>query len=171
MAIKDRARPGLGGVWTGNNELDSGGRRSPSVPDCSTGRADCQAARVPIITSAGRCVGVVIGDAFTKSVDASRHFLRNPPAICFDSAALEAAARLGVTRLEVTDRETGRVYTAGLTDLHAHGWQFDRGYGPQVALRLERWAVNGGPAAAPVVAPAQQPATAPGQLSLFGAGL
>lgn len=169
MPKKELAHSGLGGVGVGNNGVDSGGRRSPSVPDCSTGRADCQT-RQPLYTPDGKVAGVIVGGVLTKTISKA-HYLTNPPAIALDAGAVAQADAAHVTQIVITDRDSGKVYGASLSELYTHGWRFNRGWGEQYAMRLSRWHVDGGPAAAPVVAPAQQPATAPGQLSLFGAGL
>ncbi len=77
--------------------------------------------------------------AFTKTVKASRHFLRRPPAIALDKKALDWAEREGVSVVCVTDTETQTTYRATLALLREKGFSLDRGFGKQVALPLSRW--------------------------------
>lgn len=77
-----------------------------------------------------------------KRVRGSVHFLRRPPAIAWDTVALEQARALGATRCEVRDVETGVVYVAPLDALDRYGFDLDRGHGLQRALPLDRWTVT-----------------------------
>jgi hypothetical protein len=69
------------------------------------------------------------------------HRLRYPPAWAFDADILEAAGRLGAVFAEVFDTDAGDVYRTTLEDFRRFGFAVNRGHGPQIALRLERWAV------------------------------
>ncbi len=106
---------------------------------------------IPIYVN-GRVVGYVKNGVFYKTLRASVHFLRRPPAIAFDVSTLFDAQDAGATRVEVTDMETGRVYVADIGEILRDGRYFDRGHGRQVYLLLSRW---------------RHP-DAPEQLSLFG---
>ena len=71
-----------------------------------------------------------------------------------------------MTQIAVTDQESKRVYTATLEELDTFGWRFDRGFGPQVGMRLSRFHVDGAPLP---TAPTPEPiAPAAVQLALFG---
>ena len=94
--------------------------------------------RVPIYVS-GRVVGHVEGDTFYKTLRASVHFLRRPPAIAFDVSSLFDARDAGATKVHVTDSETGRVYVARIADILRDGRRFDRGFGEQIYYLLSRW--------------------------------
>lgn len=98
--------------------------------------------RVPIRVG-GRTVGEVRGDIFVKRVQASRHFLRTPPAICFDVSTLKDAERAGAQTVEVTDADTGRVYRASMGTMWAKGRSLNRGYGEQWRLDLRYWNTGG----------------------------
>jgi len=65
--------------------------------------------------------------------------LRQPQAWAVDTADLEAAAACGATLLLIEDIESGRQYLAALGVIRRHGFEFDRGFGEQVALPLSRW--------------------------------
>lgn len=93
-------------------------------------------------SQSGKVVGTVSGEFLRKSVSASRHFLRTPPAIAWDLTALDDARQRGVTRCEVRDRESGRVYTTSLDAFYAKGVPIDRGFGRQLALPLAYWRVS-----------------------------
>ena len=92
----------------------------------------------------GRHVGDVIGSCFQKSIEGSRHMLRKPPAIAYGVDALNDAERAGADCLEVKDRETGIVYSSTLDNFRQHCFEVNRGYEPQVAMRLENWTKTGG---------------------------
>ncbi len=77
--------------------------------------------------------------AFTKTVKASRHFLRVPPAIALDKKALDWAEREGASIVCVTDKESGSIYRACLATIREKGFRVSRGFGEQIALPLSRW--------------------------------
>lgn len=83
--------------------------------------------------------GRVDGHTWRKAVRASRHFLRTPPAIAVDAADLEAAEGAGAVELEITDTESGAIYWVPLAAFRQHCFRFDRGFGIQLGLPLERW--------------------------------
>lgn len=120
------------------------------------------ARRAPV-RAGGRVVGWVRGKVFAKRVQASRHFLRTPPAIAFDVSSLASAELLGARAVEVIDTDTGRRYTASIAHICARGFPVNRGHGPQIALTLDCWTVDGKP---PARSP--QPPEPLGQLPLFG---
>ena len=99
--------------------------------------------RFPIRAANGHIVAEVVGGVLRKRIQASRHFLRQPPAIAFDLCVLAEAERLGASQVEVLDRESGCIYAAPLWAFERWGLRLDRGFGRQAALRLERWAVSG----------------------------
>jgi hypothetical protein len=79
------------------------------------------------------------GTTLRKRIHGAKHFLRKPPAIATDLSVLLDAQARGVTTVEVTDLETGTVYTASLARILAEGFKVDRGHGEQMALPLGRW--------------------------------
>jgi hypothetical protein len=95
------------------------------------------------IRAGGHVVGKVKGDTFFKAVDGSRHFLRVPPAICFDEQSLKEAERAGAVHVAVTDRETGIAYRASIRLVWDSGFKVNRGFGNQIALPLDKWLVVG----------------------------
>lgn len=94
--------------------------------------------RTPIYV-AGRTAGYVYGDAFRKTVRGSKHMLRTPRAWASDIAALAAARQAGATHIEIEDSESGALYRASIAEMLEHGFTFDRGFGLQVALPLDKW--------------------------------
>lgn len=94
--------------------------------------------RTPIYV-AGRTAGYVYGDAFRKTVRGSKHMLRTPRAWASDIAALAAAAAAGATHIEIEDSESGALYRASIAEMLEHGFTFDRGFGQQIALPLDKW--------------------------------
>lgn len=90
----------------------------------------------------GQVYGVLFGDVLRRTAQASRHFLRKPPAICIDLQTLELAEDAGARKVEVVDTESGRIYRADVQTIHRYGRKMNRGYGLQIALALGRWALN-----------------------------
>jgi len=87
-------------------------------------------------------VGKVLNGVFSKRVRGSRHFLRKPPAIALDIDTLEQALRLGATKVEVYDMESGIFYRAKIDLIYEKGFRFNRGFGDQIALCLNRWEIE-----------------------------
>jgi hypothetical protein len=92
-----------------------------------------------------KVVGNVKGNCFRKPSCASKHFLRTPPAIAFDTTSLRDAQKAGAKLVSVTDKETGKIYTTTIQNLYDNGINLNRGHGDQIALRLEFWCVKGKP--------------------------
>jgi endonuclease YncB( thermonuclease family) len=86
-----------------------------------------------------KVVGYIEGDTFHKQVEASRHFLRRPPAIAFDVSTLDDAEKQGAKHVCVTDRETWKEYHARMSTVRDKGFSMNRGYGNQIALPLTEW--------------------------------
>jgi hypothetical protein len=84
-------------------------------------------------------VGEVRGVVFYKTVHASAHFLQKPRAIAFDVSTLHDAESAGAQRVEVTDAETGKTYTAALATIWQNGFALNRGHGAQQALLLSEF--------------------------------
>lgn len=120
-------------------------------------------------------IGYVRGGCFRKTIQGSKHLLRVPPAVAFDLSTLDDAERAGAKTVEVTDSESGHVYSAPLALLREKGFKVARGFGSQWALTLIHWAVNGQPSEAEQRAredaerEAKRAAT-PVQMGLFAGG-
>ena len=128
-------KPAVGAAGEVETERDS----NPAQPHHSTSVSVRQA----VHAAGGQVVGQVRGDVFAKTVRASIHFLRKPPAIAFDLCSLQEAQDLGARLVCVRDSETGRQYLASVDAIWHFGFEFDRGFGRQLALPLERWSVFG----------------------------
>ena len=97
------------------------------------------------IRAGGHVVGKVKQNTFYKVVDGSRHFLRVPPAICFDVQSLRDAERAGAAYAEVANRENGKVYRSPIQLIWDCGFKVNRGFGDQIALPFDNWQVMGDP--------------------------
>lgn len=86
-----------------------------------------------------KVIGFVESGVFRKNVRSSKHFLKKPPAIAMDVASLEMAEAAGAVAVEVTDLDTGIVYTVSVRKVWQQGWLINRGHGDQVALSLSFW--------------------------------
>jgi len=98
----------------------------------------CQG-QIPIFAENGKVIGEVKNGVFSKKLSGSRHFLRKPPAICFDVVSLKQAEAAGAIRIEITDMENGKIYHAPLRLVWQKGFTLDRGYGRQIGLALNYW--------------------------------
>jgi hypothetical protein len=92
--------------------------------------------KTQIYSTTGRAIGYVKGNTFYKTVAASRHFLRTPPAIAFDTCSLEAAQRAGAEKVIVKDKESGVSFRAQISYILEKGFPVNRGFGEQIALPL-----------------------------------
>ena len=93
---------------------------------------------VPIYVGA-KPVGRVTGDTFYKIVQASKHFLRRPPAICFDVSSINDAQTAGAAEICVLDSESDTRYYARIGLLLERGFTINRGFGEQIALIMKWW--------------------------------
>lgn len=118
----------------------------------------------------GTCkpIGIVHGDTFTKSIDGSKHMLRQPKAIAFDVSTLDDAESIGATNAAITDRDTGLTYYASIADIRRYGFSVMRGHGRQIALPIDRWSIDGEPPAAERQAAQSNKERNNLQLGLFG---
>jgi hypothetical protein len=132
---ENRQRSGRAGLAT--QETFDGGGQLPSAQQSTRNVAGCQ--ELALRATSGKVVAHVCGDVLRKSVDGSKHFLRQPGGICFDADILDQAEHAGAVRVEVKDRESGITYRATLADFWTHGVKLDRGFQPQVCLPFGFW--------------------------------
>lgn len=90
-------------------------------------------------------VGEVKNSVFSKRVHSSRHFLKKPASIAFSIETIEQAKSKGATKVEITDLDTGKIYTVSMELLLEKGFEIDRGFGLQIALPLSYWQINEAP--------------------------
>jgi len=95
--------------------------------------------KIQICAGNGKVVGAVYNGVFTKKIKGSKHILRKPPAIAFDVCTIEQAKEAGALRVQVTDIETCKVYSASLERVLEKGTFFNRGFGEQVFLPIVYW--------------------------------
>ena len=104
------------------------------------------AASNPIfLRGTNRVIGVVRGQWFEKTIAASKHLLRKPEAIAFDTSTLDDAERAGADAVFVRDCETGTLYRQQIAVIRRFGFSVSRGFGRQVALPLTHFSINGQP--------------------------
>jgi hypothetical protein len=89
------------------------------------------------------CIGQVVGQRFVKHINASKHFLRNPPAICLDSKSVVDAERAGAAEAWIHDDESGHWYSVSLDTFKSKCFSVTRGDGRQLGLTLDHWSING----------------------------
>lgn len=98
---------------------------------------------IPIYVGA-TIVGRVRGDTFYKRVHKG-HYLRYPPAICFDVSTLEDAKAAGATKAEIRDMDSGKEYIAPIALILEKGIPVSRGHGKQIGLVMNMWKEKGAP--------------------------
>lgn len=113
----------------------------------------------------GQPTASIVHDTLRKTIG-NAHILTRPPALAFDASHVEAAAAAGVTQVLVRNKETGRVYRVAFETFRARAFPLDRGAGPQLALPLRFWRVDGDQMMTAESQPAEQPRAA-AQLALF----
>lgn len=87
-----------------------------------------------------RNVAAVRGGALQRTFDAQTELLRGC-ALSFRVDVLRLAQDAGARRIEAKERNTGDVYTIGMSDFCRLAWAFAHpAYGAQLALDLKRWA-------------------------------
>lgn len=93
------------------------------------------------ITVRGRVSGFFMErtSEYYRKVEGSRHFLRKPPSIANDVAALAEAENLGADRVRIVDSETGNEYACIIAVIRDYGTIIDRGFGRQIALPFGYW--------------------------------
>lgn len=129
-------------------------------PQCITTPAPAQ----PVYADTGRIVGEIRDGEFRKRIK-STHILTRPPALANDLKVLAQLQAAKVERLAVTNAETGTTYVTNWETWQRHSFPVNRsGYGPQRALPLGWWSVNGAP---PALAAREPDPDAPRQLPLF----
>lgn len=96
---------------------------------------------------AGRPVASVEPDGTLLRWARPHEMLRSPRGWAFSTDVLARARELGATQMRIVCRDgaTETVYTALLAEFDAHGLPLNRGYGPQVALTIDHWAIDGQP--------------------------
>ena len=87
----------------------------------------------------GKMVGWVESNTFYKKIQGSKHLLKKPPAIAFDTISIQIAIQYGADRIRVLDKETDIVYSCVMRDFELNQFSIDRGYGRQVAMVLNKW--------------------------------
>ena len=128
MLRRNGARFGLGGGERAATMVAGANRPRPN--DTTT------------ILAMGRPVGVVRDGVFSKRCRGSRHMLRRPVGWCLDVGSLDEAERVGASLVQIEDTESGRVYTASIKTIRDNGVPLDRGFGEQLLLPLDKWAVR-----------------------------
>ena len=97
---------------------------------------------VDLVNDHGQPCASIVSDTLRKTIT-SKHVLTRPPAIAFDASHIEAAVAAGVTKVLVRNKETERVYQVSFETFRAKAIRLDRGAGPQWALPLRYWHVDG----------------------------
>jgi len=90
-----------------------------------------------------RVIGEVIRGTFRKHIKGSRHILRTPCSIALSVDSLHQAEQHGAKTIEISDSESGCVYSCSIEHFRYYSFPLQRGgFEPQLALPLERFAVS-----------------------------
>lgn len=86
---------------------------------------------------AGRHVGDVISGVFKKRISGSRHILRKPRALALSIESLKQAEQAGAHEIEITDKESKKIYACSVEHFKEHAFPIQRGgFEPQLALLI-----------------------------------
>lgn len=118
------------------------------------------------VTGRPKPVAFVVGVKLRKGCDFTKHIVRTPRAIAFDSEVLTQAEKLGVQIVEVKDISTNDIWTIEFTDFQRYQFPVNRGFGQQYAVELGRWSRNG--ELSELAKHEQLQANKNAQMSLFG---
>ena len=97
----------------------------------------------PLRLPNGKVIGRVEGHRFVKTVCASKHKLRTPPAWAIDAEAFDESIKPVAQEIIVWDRESETRWRVTVADFDALKGTFDRGFGKQYFLPLSHWQVIG----------------------------
>ena len=92
-----------------------------------------------LIRVKNKVVGLVENGIFKKKVNGSKHFLRKPPAIAFDVDTINSAKKSGAKHIEIFDKDSNNFYLTRMAKLDEKGFEFNRGFGKQVAMVMSDW--------------------------------
>ena len=84
-------------------------------------------------------VGHVTNEHFVKTLKSSKHFLKKPPAIAFDTQSIEKAEKSGADRILIRDIDNNLYFRTTIKKLKDDGFEFNRGHGNQIAMTLDKW--------------------------------
>jgi hypothetical protein len=89
-----------------------------------------------------KIVGTIENNTFTKSVTASKHQLRRPPAWAIDAQAFDEQIKLQADEIVIFDKESGIKYHTLVETFDHLKRQLNRGFGKQYFLTLNHWQVE-----------------------------
>jgi hypothetical protein len=93
----------------------------------------------PVFNAAGKVIGKIVNNELVKIVDSRIHMLRKPPAWGYDTVIIDQARWANVITLKIVDKVTGITYQVSLVDFQKFCKEFDRGFGKQLFLTLNKW--------------------------------
>ena len=73
-----------------------------------------------------------------KKVESSKHFLRTPPAICFDYE-IYMKNKDKIRGVKIFDKDTGKTYYVSNYFINEKGFFINRGFVKQIGVLLEFW--------------------------------
>ena len=95
------------------------------------------------IQVSGHHVGDVVSGVFKKRISGSRHILRKPRALALSIESLKQAEQVGAHEIEITDKESKKVYSCSVEHFKEHAFPLQRGgFEPQLALTLDLFDVS-----------------------------
>ncbi len=95
------------------------------------------------IRVAGRHVGEVVSGVFKKRISGSRHMLHKPPALALSVESVTQAEQAGASEIQITDKETRRVYSCSFEYFKQNSFSIQRGsFEPQFALPIDKFDIT-----------------------------
>jgi hypothetical protein len=86
-----------------------------------------------------KIIGTIQGDTFYKTIDSAKHLLRQPPAIAIQATAIQYCMAHEIRFIEIRDCKSGQTWRCTLNQFLDSKFSFNRGYGEQYALPLDKW--------------------------------
>lgn len=92
---------------------------------------------VPIFLDRRR-VASVTGDTLRRSLSGKKHLL-NGEAVCYRVEILAQAKTIGATKVEIKDRDNGKIYLASIDLFETRGFTIKNAFGEQRCLNLSHF--------------------------------
>ncbi|MCX6088877.1 MAG: hypothetical protein NTX88_00585 [Candidatus Atribacteria bacterium] len=82
------------------------------------------------------------GNTLFKGCQESRHFLRVPGGIAIDADVFDEAIVQGTQFIQIFGKESRTYFTISTKDFKARCFEFNRKFGRQYAVQLDRWTTS-----------------------------
>jgi hypothetical protein len=102
----------------------------------------CNTKQRQLVKVDNKIVGTIENNTFTKSVTASKHQLRCPPAWAIDAKAFDNEIKPYADEIVIIDKESDTKYHTPVETFDTLKRELNRGFGRQYFLTLNHWQVE-----------------------------